>query len=104
MLTPGFLMHRVELKVGLCAPSSRIDLRFLMHRVELKVGLCAPSSRIDLRFLMHRVELKDSPKAGRVGYIILPVPNAPCGVESLNFLHVIKVMMQVPNAPCGVES
>ncbi len=97
-------MHRVELKdrrykailqkgfvpnapCGVESILSRIYIvgrfpPFLMHRVELKVTSFMQSSPILLSFLMHRVELKGGGGGGGRG-IKSPVPNAPCGVESV---------------------
>ena len=33
----------------------------------------------------------------------VPVPNAPCGVESLHYPCAGLFIPHVPNAPCGVE-
>ena len=53
-----------------------------MHRVELKAFAEASFAAVAVAFLMHRVELK-----GRISSSLqnskYPVPNAPCGVESL---------------------
>ncbi len=73
-----------------------------MHRVELKVGKCYNDRYSTNMFLMHRVELK----------VRLPfslgktkgVPNAPCGVESMEDYLQFSAGKFVPNAPCGVES
>ncbi len=79
-----FLMHRVELK-GFLAGAINMPLsEFLMHRVELKViNDCLNTiERASSLFLMHRVELK-----AINSFVILStisVPNAPCGVESIN--------------------
>ncbi len=55
-------------------------------------------------FLMHRVELKASPDSQLGGNRQAFVPNAPCGVESLNTHAKDCLKATVPNAPCGVES
>ena len=53
---------------------------------------------------MHRVELK-ALSLGVVKSWLDSVPNAPCGVESLQCSLVFQnPLLQVPNAPCGVES
>ncbi len=74
---------------------------------------------------MHRVELK-VPTRLLLYTLLIPVPNAPCGVESLFvkpqitllgmfLMHrvelkakrasiIFTVRLVVPNAPCGVES
>ena len=58
-----------------------------MHRVELKEQFTTLHKRPDTWFLMHRVELKDlSSSPGILGGFV-PVPNAPCGVESLAYWH-----------------
>ena len=53
-------------------------------------------------FLMHRVELKVA-CSNRFSNFTM-VPNAPCGVESVLILGLVKAVVEVPNAPCGVES
>jgi hypothetical protein len=68
--------------MNLCGYLSLSDA-FLMHRVELKV-LFIPSGTLPKgsMFLMHRVELKGF--YNFCEYILrLYVPNAPCGVESV---------------------
>ena len=53
---------------------------------------------------MHRVELKVGIFTPKV-FLIISVPNAPCGVESLvGSGGSINSSVWVPNAPCGVES
>ena len=51
---------------------------------------------------MHRVELKGH--NGNCDELFKMVPNAPCGVESLDHKWEVENMVGVPNAPCGVES
>ncbi len=53
-------------------------------------------------FLMHRVELKAFRLLFKMFRTVL-VPNAPCGVESLERSSYTDREKQVPNAPCGVE-
>ena len=53
-----FLMHRVELKVGLLCIPWFDAWKFLMHRVELKDKLHSAFFVYYFMFLMHRVELK----------------------------------------------
>jgi hypothetical protein len=55
-------------------------VRFLMHRVELKGDFKRLKSLDIPKFLMHRVELKVLWNHKRMDK--MPVPNAPCGVES----------------------
>ncbi len=55
------------------------------------------------KFLMHRVELKEF-LSSITPSVILSVPNAPCGVESLYPVPSLAGGFGVPNAPCGVES
>ena len=97
-------MHRVELKAEYsealffniwtvpnapCGVESKnihlsdiIICMFLMHRVELKVASSGAEKQAAGRFLMHRVELKVGIFTPKV-FLIISVPNAPCGVESL---------------------
>ena len=56
-----------------------------MHRVELKGVDGKVLWGCVFEFLMHRVELKD-PTIHQPDATSGPVPNAPCGVESLGFL------------------
>jgi hypothetical protein len=55
-----------------------------MHRVELKARLLSCPICPATAFLMHRVELKASTAVEEM--FARGVPNAPCGVESQEFL------------------
>ena len=52
---------------------------------------------------MHRVELKVIKLNNLNNLIVVLVPNAPCGVESISEQGGSKSVWTVPNAPCGVE-
>jgi len=57
-----------------------------MHRVELKVSSICINIAAKFKFLMHRVELKAL--ENQTFYQRSKcVPNAPCGVESLKYMH-----------------
>ena len=96
-----------------------------MHRVELKVVGSLVQTPLQTLFLMHRVELKVLVLISSL-LQLSPVPNAPCGVESVSsrlvngavrssfLMHRVELKVHqelreefspdVPNAPCGVES
>ena len=100
-------MHRVELKdlnIVKGLPVSFL-LVFLMHRVELKESnkRCGGILLASMPFLMHRVELKDIMSEKLEKDSLKFVPNAPCGVESLQTSITKGADPNVPNAPCGVE-
>ena len=58
-----------------------------MHRVELKEVVRRLVIVSFFVFLMHRVELKVE-LWGNVKMIVIPVPNAPCGVERYKYYHL----------------
>ncbi len=58
--------------------------RFLMHRVELKALRVPRGLFWTFQFLMHRVELKAVGEPPTISTFVGVVPNAPCGVESLD--------------------
>ncbi len=59
-----------------------------MHRVELKDAARASCKLSYHAFLMHRVELKETVNFTKCQIEFNRVPNAPCGVESLDFFVV----------------
>ncbi len=96
-------MYRVELKALWLTWKGLSSVQFLMYRVELKAFLrpCLELYRLPVPNVPCGVE---SIVVNMEGLIFRAVPNVPCGVERVSYGSSSELLGTVPNVPCGVES